>query len=269
MPLRLIALRCAPLFAAPAGAPAGAARRAPARRRAAPACSSGRADAETESLTELEARLALAVAAEDYALAAALRDAAAAARGADPIRALEARLAAAVAAEDFTAAAAARDELHALAPPPPPAATATAPPADLLPTTSSCTTDGIRVDVTSYYVPDQSRPQAGSFLFAYRVTIANESHDGPVKLVAREWRILDARGQERQVRGPGVVGETPVLKPGEEFSYQSACPLPTPHGSMRGEFEMLCDLRDAGWGKSFLAAIAPFGLSASGGATFP
>jgi ApaG protein len=71
---------------------------------------------------------------------------------------------------------------------------------------------------------------------SYRITITNESQD-TVKLMERYWHITNGQGQVQEVRGPGVIGEQPELKPGETFQYQSACPLPTPKGTMRGHYE--------------------------------
>lgn len=108
------------------------------------------------------------------------------------------------------------------------------------------------------YMPDRSDPGAGTFLFAYHITIQNEG-DEPVKLLSRHWIITDGTGKQEQVRGPGVVGEQPHLQPGEGFRYTSACPLPTPVGSMQGSFQMLTD-----GGEAFDAEIQPFTLASPG-----
>jgi len=92
-------------------------------------------------------------------------------------------------------------------------------------------------------------------MFAYTIRITNEG-DARVQLVSRHWIIADANGREEEVRGPGVVGEQPVLPPGKFFEYTSGCPLPTPFGSMRGTYQMITSE-----GESFDAEIAPFALA--------
>ncbi len=119
---------------------------------------------------------------------------------------------------------------------------------------SEALTQGVRVRVESQYVAERSSPVQGEWFFAYRIRIANEG-DTPVQLVSRHWIITDAHGQVEEVRGPGVVGEQPVLDPGDEFEYTSACPLPTPFGSMRGTYQMVTESGD-----SFDAEVASFSL---------
>lgn len=120
---------------------------------------------------------------------------------------------------------------------------------------SDTTTRGIRVQVESFYDEDRSAPQENYYFFAYRVTISNVG-DEPAQLVSRDWIITDATGYQQQVQGPGVVGEQPLLDPGESFEYTSFCPLSTPVGSMHGTYRMV--LED---GESFDAVIAPFSLA--------
>ena len=98
-------------------------------------------------------------------------------------------------------------------------------------------TNGVRVEVDARYAPDHSTPQLGHWFFLYTVRIRNVG-DETVQLLARHWIITDATGKVEEVRGPGVVGEQPVLQPGEAFEYTSGCPLATPWGSMRGGYEM-------------------------------
>lgn len=105
---------------------------------------------------------------------------------------------------------------------------------------SLAVTEGIKVEVTSFYMPERSRPDRDLYFFAYRVQVSNES-DSPATLVSRHWIITDGEGNEENVRGPGVVGEQPRLEPGESFQYTSACPLPTPGGAMRGSYQMVRD----------------------------
>lgn len=122
--------------------------------------------------------------------------------------------------------------------------------------TSVAVTKGIRVRVTSIYLPDQSEPTAGRFVFAYHVELANEG-DEPVRLRTRHWIISDANGGQEEVHGEGVVGETPRLLPGERFRYTSGCVLRTRIGAMEGSYRFFRDD-----GSSFDAAIAKFSLAA-------
>jgi ApaG protein len=98
-------------------------------------------------------------------------------------------------------------------------------------------THGIRIKVEPQYVEEQSSPDDSYFFWAYTIEIANQS-DAVVQLKTRHWRITDARGKTEEVRGPGVVGKTPVLDPGESFTYTSGCPLGTASGIMVGSYQM-------------------------------
>ncbi len=98
-------------------------------------------------------------------------------------------------------------------------------------------TNGIRVRVTPAYVEEQSSPDEGYYFWSYTVDIANDG-EVTVQLKTREWRITDANGKLETVRGPGVVGQTPVLEPGQSFTYTSGCPLTTPSGIMVGSYQM-------------------------------
>lgn len=119
---------------------------------------------------------------------------------------------------------------------------------------SDTITQGIRVQARSFYVSDRSSPARNHYYFAYKIRIANEG-DQAAQIVARHWVISDSFGNVEHVRGPGVVGETPRLEPGEAFEYQSACPLPTSSGAMRGTYRMVRDD-----GTAFEAEIADFSL---------
>jgi ApaG protein len=99
-------------------------------------------------------------------------------------------------------------------------------------------TRGIRIRVTPQYLEEQSTPEESEFFWAYTVDIANESEE-TVQLRSRVWRITDGQGRTEEVRGPGVVGETPVIQPGNSFSYTSGCPLRTPSGIMVGSYQMV------------------------------
>jgi ApaG protein len=120
---------------------------------------------------------------------------------------------------------------------------------------SDATTRGVRVEVRTAYVPERSSPADSQFFFAYRIRITNVGED-TVQLLSRHWVISDGHGNTEHVRGPGVVGEQPVLEPGEAFEYTSFCPLRTPIGSMHGTYQMVT----AG-GSAFDAEIAPFPLA--------
>jgi ApaG protein len=98
-------------------------------------------------------------------------------------------------------------------------------------------TNGIRVRVTPNYVEEQSSPEEGYFFWSYTVVIVNESSD-TVQLKSRQWVITDANGRKETVRGPGVVGQTPVIPPGQSFTYTSGCPLNTSSGIMMGSYQM-------------------------------
>ena len=95
----------------------------------------------------------------------------------------------------------------------------------------------IEVKVTPRFLPDRSSPENGYFFWAYTVDISNES-EATVQLKTRYWLITDAAGKKETVRGPGVVGQTPVLAPGQSFTYTSGCPLSTPSGIMVGSYQM-------------------------------
>lgn len=121
---------------------------------------------------------------------------------------------------------------------------------------SDTTTRGVRIIVRPRFVSEQSDPAAGQWLFAYHITVQNH---GPkaVQLISRHWVITNGEGQVEEVRGAGVVGHQPLLKPGEEFQYTSGCPLSTPVGTMHGEFNMI--VQDSG--EKFDAKIEPFRLA--------
>ena len=101
----------------------------------------------------------------------------------------------------------------------------------------SAVTRAIRVDVEPIYLEEQSEPANGQFVWAYRVQIGNEGAE-TVQLLSRYWHITDGLGRIQEVRGAGVVGEQPILNPGEAYEYTSGTPLPTPSGIMRSTYEM-------------------------------
>lgn len=101
-------------------------------------------------------------------------------------------------------------------------------------------TRGIQVTVTPEYRPERSEPEESQFFWAYHVEIVNLSGER-VQLRARYWRITDATGKVQEVRGPGVIGEQPVIEPGAAFDYVSGCPLTTPSGFMVGHYLMVSE----------------------------
>lgn len=116
------------------------------------------------------------------------------------------------------------------------------------------TTRGISVTVKPFYLEDQSSPAEGHYVWAYHVRIENRGEE-TVQLRRRHWKITDSNGCLQEVRGPGVVGEQPVLGPGESFEYTSGTPLPTPSGIMVGSYEM--ETRN---GECFSVRIPAFSL---------
>jgi ApaG protein len=116
----------------------------------------------------------------------------------------------------------------------------------------------IRVDVETSYVAEQSDPKERRFVFAYTITLRNEGQV-PAKLLTRHWVITDANGKVQEVRGDGVVGEQPHLKPGQGFRYSSGTMIETPVGAMQGSYQMVADD-----GERFDAPIPPFRLAMPG-----
>ncbi len=120
--------------------------------------------------------------------------------------------------------------------------------------TSEAVTNNVRVEVESEYCPERSQPFQNHWFFLYTVRVTNEREE-TVKLLSRHWIITDAASHTEEVRGPGVVGEQPVLAPGESFQYTSGCPLKTCAGVMRGTYQMV-----TANGDHFDVEIAPFAL---------
>ena len=115
-------------------------------------------------------------------------------------------------------------------------------------------TRGIRIAVRPVYLEEQSEPAENRYVWAYQVRIENQGRE-TVQLLNRYWHITDAAGKVLEVRGPGVVGEQPVLKPGEAFEYTSGTPLGTPSGIMVGSYEMTTET-----GERFDVAVPAFSL---------
>jgi len=116
------------------------------------------------------------------------------------------------------------------------------------------TTRSIIITVKPFYLEDQSSPAEDHYVWAYHVRIENQGEE-TVQLRTRHWKITDGRGQVQEVRGPGVVGEQPVLGPGESFEYTSGTPLPTPSGIMVGSYQM-----ETPGGENFSVRIPAFSL---------
>jgi ApaG protein len=121
---------------------------------------------------------------------------------------------------------------------------------------SHAVTNDIRVEVLARYSPENSNPMEDSWVFQYTVRITNLGND-TVQLISRHWVITDGLDHTEEIVGPGVVGEQPVLAPGESFKYSSWCPLKTPSGMMRGTYQM-----SGHAGMPFDIEIAPFALKA-------
>jgi ApaG protein len=120
---------------------------------------------------------------------------------------------------------------------------------------SDTTTRGIRIQVRSEFLPESSSPRDGHYVFQYHVRIANIGSE-TAQLISREWTVTNAEGEVEKYKGPGVVGEYPVLPPGGVFEYRSFCPIKTPVGAMQGTYQMV-----TADGDRFDAVIAPFTLA--------
>jgi ApaG protein len=121
---------------------------------------------------------------------------------------------------------------------------------------SDALTNDVRVEVLSRYSPENSHPLQDTWVFQYTVRITNQGVE-TVQLISRHWIITDAFEHTEEVKGPGVVGEQPILAPGESFKYSSWCPLKTPMGMMYGTYQMA-----GASGSRFDIQIAPFALKA-------
>jgi ApaG protein len=128
---------------------------------------------------------------------------------------------------------------------------------------NSATTKGIKVTAIPKYLVNESEPALGRFVWAYTIQLENHGTE-TVQLLNRYWHIVDGAGHTQEVRGPGVVGEQPVLKPGEAFRYTSGVPLSTPSGIMNGEYEMVLES-----GVKFQVEIPAFSLDCPHGNSKP
>lgn len=127
-----------------------------------------------------------------------------------------------------------------------------------MPNTAPTSPYAFRIDTDPQYLPEQSDPAAGRYVFAYTITITNTG-SVPAQLIARHWTIEDASGHTEEVKGLGVVGEQPLLKPGQAFQYTSGCHLRTSHGIMHGSYFFV-----AVDGHRFDVPIAAFILQSAG-----
>lgn len=121
-------------------------------------------------------------------------------------------------------------------------------------TRSSAETRGLRVDVEARYSPEHSKPGQSLWFFLYTIRISNSGAE-TCQLLSRHWIIRNGAGRVEEVEGPGVVGEQPILDPGDTFEYTSGCPLDTPFGSMEGTYSMVTEE-----GTRFEAEVARFEL---------
>lgn len=118
------------------------------------------------------------------------------------------------------------------------------------------TTPTFEVTTLVTYVPEESHPEQGSHLFSYRIRITNTG-SAPAQLMSRHWIITDAYGHKEEVRGPGVVGMQPKIQPGQTFEYESACPLTSSTGTMKGQYQFVMEN-----GESFAVQVPEFYLIA-------
>lgn len=127
------------------------------------------------------------------------------------------------------------------------------------PIMSDTITEDIRVKAVAQFVPEQSEPEEDEYYYTYRIIITNEG-ERRVKLLSRHWIIINSYGDQEEVRGEGVVGQTPTLDPGASFEYTSFCPLDTNFGTMEGSYQFADengDRFDVAIGRFFLATTAP------------
>lgn len=104
--------------------------------------------------------------------------------------------------------------------------------------TSEMVTAGVRVRAVPSFIAENSRPEEDKYFFSYTISVTNET-DSPVQLLSRHWIIINSEGDREEVTGPGVVGKTPLIEPGETFQYTSFCPLNTEWGTMEGSYRMI------------------------------
>lgn len=107
-------------------------------------------------------------------------------------------------------------------------------------------TQNILIEVYPHYVPERSMPENNQYFYAYKIRITNNSANSS-RIIHRHWKIKDGNGKAYDVQGSGVVGEQPMLAPGESFEYTSFCPLHSPYGNMRGKYQMVDEFGNCFW----------------------
>lgn len=110
----------------------------------------------------------------------------------------------------------------------------------------SATTEQIQIEVEPSYLSDRSNPKDNQFFYGYKIRITNHS-DVSVRVIHRHWKIKDGKGHTQEIQGPGITGEQPMIKPGDFYEYSSFSPLSTPHGNMRGKYQMLDEFGNRFW----------------------
>lgn len=103
---------------------------------------------------------------------------------------------------------------------------------------SELITRNMKISVSTEYIESRSDPKSGYYFFSYTVTLTNQGPE-TIQLLARHWLVTDSTNRTEQIRGLGVVGEQPIIKPGESYTYTSFCPLPTPFGTMEGSYQVI------------------------------
>lgn len=110
----------------------------------------------------------------------------------------------------------------------------------------SATTENIQVEVNPIYVPERSAPENNQYFYAYKIRITNHG-DFKCRVIHRHWKIKDGNGKVYEVQGSGVIGEQPMIGPGEHYEYTSFCPLHSPYGNMRGKYQMIDEFGNRFW----------------------
>jgi ApaG protein len=110
----------------------------------------------------------------------------------------------------------------------------------------TATTEQIQIEVVPGYLPDRSSPKDNQFFYGYKIRITNHS-DNAVRVTHRHWKIKDGKGHTQEIQGSGITGEQPLIKAGEFYEYSSFSPLPTPHGNMRGKYQLQDEFGNKFW----------------------
>lgn len=110
----------------------------------------------------------------------------------------------------------------------------------------TATTEGIQIEVLPTFLPDRSNPKDNQFFYSYKIRITNHG-EVSARVIHRHWKIKDGNGHTQEVQGSGVIGEQPMLRPGDTYEYSSFCPLRTPYGNMRGKYQMIDEFGNRFW----------------------